>query len=93
MDNIKTFEKLAKGLPVDQQMRLPEKIRQVSNRQEHTDFLKAICLGTYLSLNDEVSLTGYIGGDLLIRPEEISKLDGSHCTQIKNCHNDKFIVK
>jgi hypothetical protein len=92
MENIKVFERLVKSLPEDHQMRLPEKIRQVVNRSEHTDFLKAIVLGAYLSLEYEISLRGYIEGDLLFKPEEISRLDGTHATAIRNDHTDKMII-
>ena len=59
MNNIKTFEKLVSGLPRTHSM-LPEKIRKIVNeRGEYTDYAKALLLGAYLVLNNEISFAGY----------------------------------
>lgn len=86
MSNMAEFKKLVKSLPVGQQARLPEKIREICNRTEHTEYLKAIALGAYLCLTDEITLKGYV--DV---PEDISK-DKQYCTSIKDETNDKMIV-
>ena len=87
MDNLKEFKKLVKSLPEGQQSRLPEKIREICNsRTEHTEFLKAVVLGVYLDLTDEISLLGYVHV-----PVEISK-DQQYCTTIRDNHTDKMIV-
>jgi len=57
------FKKLIKGLPDEQQKRLPEKIRMFVNRREHREFLECIALGAYLSLEDKISLRGYLDVD------------------------------
>lgn len=86
MENIKEFRKLVKSLPEGQAARLPEKIREICNRTEHNDFLKAIVLGAYLDLVDEISLTGYVHV-----PEDISA-DKQYCTAIKDEVAGKMLV-
>jgi hypothetical protein len=87
MSNIAEFRKLVKSLPEGQRARLPEKIREVCNRTEHTDFIKAIVLGAYLDITYEISLTGYVT-DL---PETVSS-DKQYCTAIKDETTGKMIV-
>jgi len=83
MDNLKMFEKLVKGLPDYQQKNIPEKIRLLCNsRSEHTVMAKAILLGTYLVLNDEITLTGYIDNGTTDHP----------CSKIRNDHTGKMII-
>lgn len=86
MSNITEFRKLVKSLPERQQARLPEKIREICNRTEHTEYLKAIAMGAYLSLTDEISLGGYVSV-----PEDISK-DKQYCTSIRDETQDKMLV-
>ena len=86
MSNINEFKKLVKSLPQGHQTRLAEKIRGVCNRDEHTEFLKAIALGAYLSLSDEISLLGYV-----TVPDDISR-DKTYCTAIKDEVHNSMIV-
>jgi len=86
MENIKEFRNLVKSLPEGQQVRLPEKIREICNRSEHTNFLKAIVLGAYLDLHEEISLLGYVHV-----PEEISA-DKQYCTTIRDDATGKMII-
>ena len=82
MDNIKVFEKLVKDLSPVTQKELPEKIRGMVNTPIYREYLESILLGAYLELNDEISLAGYKKND-----------KDEWCTQIKNNHTDKFIIK
>jgi len=86
MDAMKEFKKLVKSLPEGQRARLPEKIRGVCNRPEHSDLLKAIALGTYLNLSDEISLTGYVGVS-----DDISS-DEQYCTAVKDEKSGDMII-
>lgn len=86
-NNMKEFRKLVKSLPAGQRARLPEKIRQICNRTEHTDLLKAIALGAYLDMTDEITLLGYVT-DL---PEDISP-DRQYCTTIRDNTTDVMII-
>ena len=94
MENIKVFERIVKDLPEDHQVRLPEKIRWITNKREHTEFLKAIVLGAYLVLENEITITGYKDGDLLLPEFEAPYRmpDGHTATAIKNDHTGKMIV-
>jgi cytochrome b len=85
--NIVEFKKLVKSLPEGQQTRLPEKIREICNRTEHHEYLKAVALGAYLNLVDEISLTGY----MTELPEEVSK-DHQYCTAIRDETTSTMIV-
>lgn len=84
--NMKKFRELIKSLPEGQRARLPEKIRELTNRLEHTNYLEAIVLGVVLELDNEISLTGYMHV-----PADIS-LDEQYCTAIKDCNTEKMIV-
>lgn len=86
MENIKEFRKLVKSLPPGQRARLPEKIRELCNRYEHGDYLKAILIGAYLDLDHEISLMGYVRV-----PTDVSP-DGQYCTAILDEKEGKMII-
>ena len=88
MDNLKRFEKLVKELCETSQSDLPEMIRELVNKPVYREMLEAQLLGALLVLNDDISLTGYKTGIV----DNATGKTGSWCTQIKNCHTDKFII-
>ena len=86
LELLKEFKKLVKKLPGGQKSRLPEKIRVVVNRPEHSDYIKAICIGAVLDMEYDISLSGYV--DV---PEDISQ-DKQYCTTIKDEQSGKMII-
>jgi hypothetical protein len=84
--NLHTFMKLVKGLPDEQQKRLPEKIREIVNRREHKILVEAIALGAYLVLEEKLDLSGYVedSGIGIYADQNQKSPDGNIATQLRD---------
>jgi hypothetical protein len=79
----KEFLRLAKNCQSHNEF-IPEKIRELINRPEYTEYLELLILGGYLALNHEIKLDGYATDN--------SKPDKCRATQVIDCMTDERII-
>lgn len=79
----KEFLRLAKECQSHNEF-IPEKIREIVNRGEYTEYLELLILGGYLLLNNEISLQEYVADE--------SKRDKCRATAINDCDTDERII-